>query len=220
MPTLPLSVLKSTAPVWARHFTYWHNCTRCEIGKFAKHHVFARGRLPCDILFLGEAPGDTENDVGYPFLGRAGQIFDQFVAELSARLWYRSLPKEQQIAELFVADDLKGSDKLRWAVANTVLCRPADSPEDHFREPTPAEKANCRPRLEEFVRTIAQPKVIFRMGKHAQSADLGVPVLDMYHPSYIYRNGGTKHPTGRRIFDNELSRALEFVREKVNSQIS
>jgi uracil-DNA glycosylase len=41
--------------------------------------VLCRGRLPCDVLFVGEAPGVSEDVLGRPFVGPAGKLLDTIV---------------------------------------------------------------------------------------------------------------------------------------------
>jgi DNA polymerase len=52
-------------------------CTRCELYKCGTQTVFGEGPLDARILFVGEQPGDQEDLAGRPFVGPAGQLFDQ-----------------------------------------------------------------------------------------------------------------------------------------------
>src|SRR5215203_6466327 len=52
-------------------------CTRCELYKYGTQTVFGEGPLDAKILFVGEQPGDQEDLAGRPFVGPAGQLFDQ-----------------------------------------------------------------------------------------------------------------------------------------------
>jgi uracil-DNA glycosylase family protein len=52
-------------------------CTRCDLYKCATQTVFGEGPLDARILFVGEQPGDQEDLAGRPFVGPAGQLFDQ-----------------------------------------------------------------------------------------------------------------------------------------------
>jgi DNA polymerase len=52
-------------------------CTRCELYKCGTQTVFGEGPLDAKILFLGEQPGDQEDLAGRPFVGPAGQLFDE-----------------------------------------------------------------------------------------------------------------------------------------------
>jgi uracil-DNA glycosylase len=52
-------------------------CTRCELYKFGTQTVFGEGPLDASIFFVGEQPGDQEDVAGRPFVGPAGQLFDE-----------------------------------------------------------------------------------------------------------------------------------------------
>jgi DNA polymerase len=51
-------------------------CTRCDLYKHATQTVFGEGPLDASIMFVGEQPGDQEDLAGRPFIGPAGQVFD------------------------------------------------------------------------------------------------------------------------------------------------
>ena len=52
-------------------------CTRCDLYKNATQTVFGEGPLDASIMFVGEQPGDQEDVAGRPFIGPAGQLFDE-----------------------------------------------------------------------------------------------------------------------------------------------
>jgi DNA polymerase len=52
-------------------------CTRCPLYKPATQTVFGEGRVDAPLMFIGEQPGDQEDLAGRPFVGPAGQVFDQ-----------------------------------------------------------------------------------------------------------------------------------------------
>jgi DNA polymerase len=52
-------------------------CTRCELYKCGTQTVFGEGPLDAAIMFVGEQPGDQEDLAGRPFVGPAGQMFDE-----------------------------------------------------------------------------------------------------------------------------------------------
>jgi DNA polymerase len=56
-------------------------CTRCDLHKCATQTVFGEGPLDARIVFVGEQPGDQEDIGGRPFVGPAGQLFDQALEE-------------------------------------------------------------------------------------------------------------------------------------------
>ena len=88
-------------------------CTRCELCKTRTNCVFGTGNKNADILFVGEAPGDNEDKTGIPFVGRAGQLLDQY-------LYAVDIPRESVY------------------IANILKCRPPKN-----RDPLPAEEDAC-----------------------------------------------------------------------------
>lgn len=56
-------------------------CTRCDLACHATQTVFGEGPLDPAIFFVGEQPGDLEDLAGRPFIGPAGQLFDEALAE-------------------------------------------------------------------------------------------------------------------------------------------
>ena len=43
-------------PSWKRFKAHWENCDQCELCSVRKNIVLAKGKIPCDVLFVGEAP--------------------------------------------------------------------------------------------------------------------------------------------------------------------
>ena len=56
-------------------------CTRCHLYKCATQTVFGEGPVDAPLMFVGEQPGDQEDLAGRPFVGPAGQIFNQALGE-------------------------------------------------------------------------------------------------------------------------------------------
>ncbi len=89
-------------------------CTRCpQLAAARTQVVFGAGNADADILFVGEAPGENEDRDGIPFVGRAGKLLTQLLAEIG-------IARE----DVFIANVLK--------------CRPPDN-----RNPAGPEIANC-----------------------------------------------------------------------------
>jgi DNA polymerase len=65
-------------------------CRNCGLWEHATQTVFGEGPAGAAILFVGEQPGDVEDLQGRPFVGPAGQLFDQALAEagIDRRLVY------------------------------------------------------------------------------------------------------------------------------------
>jgi len=62
---------------WEELLADARQCTRCHLYKCGTQTVFGEGPLDAKILFVGEQPGDQEDLAGRPFVGPAGQLFDQ-----------------------------------------------------------------------------------------------------------------------------------------------
>jgi DNA polymerase len=62
---------------WEELLAEARGCTRCDLYKCGTQTVFGEGPLDAKILFLGEQPGDQEDLAGRPFVGPAGQLFDE-----------------------------------------------------------------------------------------------------------------------------------------------
>jgi DNA polymerase len=62
---------------WEALFREARGCTRCDLYKHGTQTVFGEGPLDASIMFVGEQPGDQEDLAGRPFVGPAGQIFDE-----------------------------------------------------------------------------------------------------------------------------------------------
>lgn len=54
-------------------------CRRCSLHKTRTNTVPGDGGIETDIMFIGEAPGRNEDLQGKPFVGRAGDVFDQLL---------------------------------------------------------------------------------------------------------------------------------------------
>lgn len=163
---------------WQRHVRDWGGCTRCELSKGRTFVCLARGELPSDILFVGEAPGRSEDLVeiapgsglGTPFVGPAGKLLDSMVA---------------------VALGPPG-DRPRLCFTNLVGCVPLDSDGDKAGEPEPRHIKACAPRLAALV-AMAGPKLIVCVGRLPRRwIDRCVPhrdafAIDIDHPAHILR---------------------------------
>ena len=148
------------------HKDKWSGCQRCDLHQARTRVVLARGKLPADILFIGEAPGASEDVLGKPFVGPAGKLLDRMIKDATARL------------------------DLRVAITNLICCIPKDKG-SKIGEPPPEAIKACKPRLKEFVR-IASPKLVVLVGKLARCQGLDVvpanlPLCTIAHPAYLLR---------------------------------
>lgn len=125
---------------YKEHRAKWNNCQNCNLCETRKHVVLGRGQLPCDVLFVGEAPGASEDVHGQPFYGPAGQLLDKIIANA-----------------------LKGR-KVALAFTNVVACLPMGEDGQKRDEPEIESIEACRERLTEFV-VLAKPRAIVLVGK-------------------------------------------------------
>jgi uracil-DNA glycosylase len=157
-------------------------CTKCPLHETRTKAVFGAGNADADLMFVGEAPGAEEDRRGLPFVGRAGQLLNQMLAEIG-------LSRE----DVFIANVLKS--------------RPPGN-----RDPQPLEIEACRPYLFEQVRLIApkvvctlgnfatkllsgNPAGITRVRGTAQVHELGgraVYLLPLFHPAAALRTPAVK----------------------------
>jgi DNA polymerase len=145
------------------HKTKWIDCQECLLCKCRTNVVIARGKIPSDILFIGEAPGDSEDVIGKPFVGPAGRLLDHIIEQ-----------------------SLDGQHD--YTMTNIVCCIPKDVGNAKGEPPKEAILA-CRPRLLEFIE-ICQPKLIVTVGLLSSKF---LPILDnirkigITHPAAILR---------------------------------
>ena len=55
------------------------HCQLCSISKSRNKVVFGTGDEKANIMFIGEAPGETEDRIGQPFVGKAGEVFSDLL---------------------------------------------------------------------------------------------------------------------------------------------
>jgi uracil-DNA glycosylase family 4 len=175
---------------WDQHVHRWGDCQACPLATQRDRICLARGTLPCDVLLVGEAPGASEDALGIPFVGPAGQLLDQIIE--------RSIPQE-----------------IAYALTNLVCCFPRLAKAEGINEPEKEEILACRPRLVEFV-NVAQPRLIVCVGGLARDyidhADI-VKCVDINHPAWMLRL-----PLAQR--QSETQHAIVIVRMAVVEMLS
>lgn len=57
------------------------DCRDCPLWEIGTQTVFGAGPMTATLMFVGEAPGRQEDESGMPFVGPAGQLFDQALAD-------------------------------------------------------------------------------------------------------------------------------------------
>jgi len=154
-------------------------CTACELCHTRKQTVFQDGSGSARVLFIGEAPGQNEDEQGIPFVGRAGALLTDII------------------------EKGMGLKRSEVTIANVLKCRPPAN-----RDPTPEEKALCTPFLDRQIELL-DPIVIVTLGLHASQHILKSTlsmgrlrgrvhtvgrrkVVATYHPAYLLRSPGQK----------------------------
>mgnify|MGYP000935335365 CR=1 FL=1 len=150
------------------------SCERCALAKTRKNVVFGEGSPKADIVFVGEAPGEEEDNQGRPFVGRAGKLLDQLIERIG----------------------IKRSDVF---ICNVLKCRPPGN-----RDPEPDEAAACkeylvaqldiiRPRIictlgRHAYNTLLETDAPISRIRGKLTTFRGIPLLPTYHPSYLLRS--------------------------------
>ena len=159
---------------WEELYDECASCEKCELYKTRTNCVFGVGNREADILFVGEAPGEKEDLLGMPFVGRAGQLLDKF-------LFAVDIPRESVY------------------IANILKCRPPKN-----RDPKPDEEDACMDYLREQVRLIKPKMIVclgrisaqrlisptYRITKeHGQWIQKGDFLMTaVYHPALLLRD--------------------------------
>lgn len=134
--------------LYQQHVEKWRDgCGSCICSPLNKV-VLARGTIPCDILFIGEAPGDSENAIGQPFVGPAGHLLDEIIRQA-------------------VGDGRIDPNVPSMAFTNLVGCFPREEKEAGINEPPTSAIKQCAHRLDEFV-GICKPRLVVMVGKLAE----------------------------------------------------
>lgn len=154
---------------------YTH-CTLCPLGNLGRTRVvFGEGDPNAKLMFIGEGPGQEEDRLGRPFVGRSGQLLTR-------------------------ALEAVGISREQVYITNIVKCRPPQN-----RKPFPAEGKTCKNILLLNQIKVIEPQVICTLGAAALEGLLEkevkisqvrgnaivfnlMTIIPTYHPAYILRN--------------------------------
>jgi uracil-DNA glycosylase len=181
-------------------------CTNCSLNETRTTVVFGTGPVPCNLMVIGEGPGEQEDSQGKPFVGNAGQLLTKILGAVG-------INRENDLY-----------------ITNIVKCRPPQN-----RNPFPEEIESCRNYLVQQINLI-KPKIIILLGSPALKtilgAELGITrergkwftlkvdymddllyLMPAFHPSYLLRNeskakGSPKWLTWQDM--KEVKAALDF----------
>lgn len=105
-------------------------CTKCPLWKTRKNAVPGEGNSESPVMFIGEAPGQSEDINGKPFVGAAGKFLETLLSEI-------------------------GLSRNDVFICNIVKCRPPRN-----REPMPNEIQTCTPYLDRQINIIKPKFVV------------------------------------------------------------
>ncbi len=156
-------------------------CTRCDLYKTGTQVVWGEGNVEAVVMLIGQGPGETEDEVGRPFVGPAGEMLDGVLKEVGIdrdKLWITNTIKH-------------------WATS-------VERGRRVNRAPRVGEVRACRIWIEGEL-TIVQPKVLVCIGAPAAQAVIdkkfrisdergawragpnGEAAIATFHPSYLLR---------------------------------
>ncbi len=190
--TGPLAAVE-TLEALAAHIA---GCTGCSLAKTARNHVPGEGSPAAQFVVVGEAPGEKEDELGRPFVGRSGDL----------------------LTKILEAVQLKREDVF---ICNVLKHRPPGN-----RNPSPDEIKACspyllrqlellQPRVILALGTFASQTLLQTSQPIGKLRGLvhrfhGVPLIVTYHPAALLRNPAWKRPTwedvqlARRIYDSAV----------------
>lgn len=190
------------------------DCRACPLWQGNTQTVFGDGPPDARLMLIGEAPGEQEDRQGRPFVGPAGQLLNEGLAQA-------------------------GLARDKVYVTNVVKHRPwvAQGGRKRNRPPKQSEIAACRPWLQHELQLI-RPALIVCLGAHAARAILGnafkltqergqwrpgpagAAVLATIHPSYVLIQPRESYERVKATFFADLERVAERYRALAAEQRS
>jgi DNA polymerase len=169
-------------------------CQACDLWKHATQTVFGEGLPNAKIILIGEQPGNHEDLEGKPFVGPAGHLLDEALAEA-------------------------GIDRKKVYVTNAVKhfkWEPRGKRRIH-KKPGAGEIAACRPWLDAEIAAL-HPKIIVCLGATAAQALLGSDFRVTQHRGEFLKSSlapivmATIHPSSILRAPDEQTRHTEMKR--------
>ncbi len=170
------------------------SCRRCTLWKNATQGVPGEGPAPAEVMLVGEAPGDSEDLQGHPFVGPAGAVLTRALHDA-------------------------GMERQTVYVSNSVKhfkFEPRGKRRLHIK-PSASEIEACHWWLDEELRLVA-PKLVIALGGTAARALLGHAVtvsqvraapMRLNATSYIWV---TVHPSFLLRIPDDAQRRNEYDR--------
>jgi uracil-DNA glycosylase len=167
-------------------------CTRCPLSRTRKNLVFGEGSARARLVFVGEAPGEEEDNQGRPFVGRAGQLLTKII-------------------------DAMGLKRQDVYICNILKCRPPGN-----RNPKEEEIKTCEPFLVKQLEAIdpeiicalgtfaaktllrAETPISSIRGKFHDYH--GRKLMPTYHPAYLLRN-----PDAKKLVWEDVQKIMKIL---------
>jgi uracil-DNA glycosylase len=167
-------------------------CPLCKLSRSRKNAVPGEGQLSAKIMFIGEAPGRSEDEKGRPFVGAAGRILDELLKKA-------------------------GIERSEVFITNIVKCRPPNN-----RVPKEDELTACRPYLDRQIALIKPKVICILgrtaysslLGGSSITANRG-KIVERAGQKYFL----TFHPAAV-IYNKDLLSALEADLKKLAVEIN
>lgn len=171
-------------------------CTLCPLFQSATRGVPGEGNPDAEIMFVGEGPGQKEDELGRPFVGAAGRLLEELLRHI-------------------------GLTRNDVYIANVVKHRPPGN-----RDPLPDELEACWPYLQEQIGVIRPKIIVtlgrhslarFLPGKvisQAHGAPLrvsGMVYFPMYHPAAALYSGNLRPVLFADVA--KLPKVLQLIKE-------
>jgi uracil-DNA glycosylase family 4 len=174
-------------------------CKKCNLHKTRQNTVFGEGDPDSDIMIIGEAPGREEDEVGRPFIGRAGKLLNEFLKSI-------------------------GLNRDLVFIVNTIKCRPPEN-----RDPETVEINACSDYLDQQINIIKPKVLVLLgkiaanrlLGEDIPMSELrlkkffidkyDIPIIVFYHPAYILRSPSQK----KKVWDD-----LQYLKGIIDSNVS
>ena len=141
------------------------SCTRCGLHTTRRSVVFSDGPDRARIMCVGEAPGASEDEMGLPFVGRAGQLLDRLLLSVG-----------------FAREDVY--------ICNVLKCRPPGNRNPELVEPEVVIAFGTF-----AARTLLGVRESLGRMRGRVHRYQGVPLIVTYHPAALLRNPHWKRPS-------------------------
>jgi uracil-DNA glycosylase len=135
-----------------------YSCKKCRLWLGAKHAVPGEGPLNAKVMLVGQNPGADEDELGRPFVGRAGKFLTKTLAEYGVKR-----------EDLFITNIVKHvSPKNRKPLQDEVTC--------------------CLPYLTIQINTIRPRIIVLLGGSAKETPRIeGIEYIQVIHPSAAMR---------------------------------